>query len=206
MTHNVRRRRVDYELIEEMIAPGSRVLDLGCGDGRLLEELIEQKNVVGRGVEIDDQRVIECVERGLAVFHGDLVEGLSYYGDASFDTVILSQTLQQTLDPRKVLREMLRVGKRAIISFPNFGHWSIRLKLLLTGRMPRTRNLPHQWYDTPNVHLLTVRDFREFAAKERTRVLREIFLNLRGERVVPLLENWRASTAIFLLEKSTFPE
>ena len=200
MTHNVRRRRVDYELIEEMIVPGSRVLDLGCGDGRLLEELIEQKNVVGRGVEIDDQRVIECVERGLAVFHGDLLEGLSYYGDASFDTVILSQTLQQTLDPRKVLREMLRVGKRAIISFPNFGHWSIRLKLLLTGRMPRTRNLPHQWYDTPNVHLLTVRDFREFAEKEGTRILSEIFLDLRGERMVPLMENWRASTAIFLLE------
>jgi methionine biosynthesis protein MetW len=202
MTHNMRRRRVDYELIEEMIAPGSRVLDLGCGDGTLLQELIEQKNVVGRGVEINDQRVLECVDRGLAVFHGDLLEGLSYYGDRSFDTVILSQTLQQTLDPRKVLREMLRVGKQAIISFPNFGHWSVRLQLVFTGRMPRTRHLPHQWYDTPNVHLLTVRDFREFAEKEGTRILREVFLNLSGRRMIPLLENWRASTAIFLLEKT----
>ncbi|NLX57624.1 MAG: methionine biosynthesis protein MetW [Phycisphaerae bacterium] len=202
MTNGVRRRRVDYELIEEMIAPGSRVLDLGCGDGALLQELVEQKNVVGRGVEINDQRVLECVDRGLAVFHGDLIEGLSYYGDQSFDTVILSQTLQQTLDPRKVLREMLRVGKRAIISFPNFGHWSIRLQLVFTGRMPRTRHLPHQWYDTPNVHLLTVRDFREFAGKEGTRILREVFLNLGGRRMIPLLENWRASTAIFLLEKA----
>ncbi|HOI55092.1 MAG TPA: methionine biosynthesis protein MetW [Phycisphaerae bacterium] len=202
MTNGVRRRRVDYELIEEMIAPGSRVLDLGCGDGALLQELVEQKNVVGRGVEINDQRVLECVDRGLAVFHGDLIEGLSYYGDQSFDTVILSQTLQQTLDPRKVLREMLRVGKRAIISFPNFGHWSIRLQLVFTGRMPRTRHLPHQWYDTPNVHLLTVRDFREFADKEGTRILREVFLNLGGQRMIPLLENWRASTAIFLLEKA----
>lgn len=202
MTNGVRRRRVDYELIEEMIAPGSRVLDLGCGDGALLQELVEQKNVVGRGVEINDQRVLECVDRGLAVFHGDLIEGLSYYGDQSFDTVILSQTLQQTLDPRKVLREMLRVGKRAIISFPNFGHWSIRLQLVFTGRMPRTRHLPHQWYDTPNVHLLTVRDFREFAGKEGTRILREVFLNLGGQRMIPLLENWRASTAIFLLEKA----
>jgi len=202
MTNGVRRRRVDYELIEEMIAPGSRVLDLGCGDGALLQELVEQKNVVGRGVEINDQRVLECVDRGLAVFHGDLIVWLSYYGDQSFDTVILSQTLQQTLDPRKVLREMLRVGKRAIISFPNFGHWSIRLQLVFTGRMPRTRHLPHQWYDTPNVHLLTVRDFREFADKEGTRILREVFLNLGGQRMIPLLENWRASTAIFLLEKA----
>jgi methionine biosynthesis protein MetW len=202
MTHNVRRRRVDYELIEEMIVPGSRVLDLGCGDGTLLEELVEQKNVVGRGVEINDQRVLECVDRGLAVFHGDLLEGLSYYGDKSFDTVILSQTLQQTLDPRKVLREMLRVGRQAIISFPNFGHWSVRLQLVFAGRMPRTRHLPHQWYDTPNVHLLTVRDFRDFAGREGTRILREVFLNIRGEKITAVLENWRASTAIFQLERS----
>jgi len=202
MTNGKRRRRVDYELIEEMIAPGSRVLDLGCGDGRLLEELVEKREVVARGVEINEDRVIECVGRGLAVFHGDMLEGLSYYGRQTFDTVILSQTLQQALDPRKVVREMLRVGRQAIISFPNFGHWSLRLQLLLGGTMPRTRHLPYQWYDTPNVHLLTVKDFRRFAAKENTRVLSQIFLTAYGHRMLPLLENLRAATAIFLLEKA----
>jgi len=202
MTTGKRRRRVDYELIEEMIPPDSRVLDLGCGDGQLLEELVEKKHVVARGVEINEDRVIECVGRGLAVFHGDMLEGLSYYGDQTFDTVILSQTLQQTLDPRKVVREILRVGRQAIISFPNFGHWSIRLQLLLGGLMPRTRILPYQWYNTPNVHLLTVKDFRRFVAKEKVRVLGEIFLSIHGRRKRALLENLRAATAIFLIEKS----
>lgn len=201
MTGNRRRRRVDYELIEELIEPGSRVLDLGCGDGTLLEELVTRKQVVGRGVEIDERHVLESVKRGLAVYHGDLLEGLSFYGDRSFDTVILSQTLQQTLDPRKVLREMLRVGRRAVISFPNFGHWSTRLQLCFLGRMPRTRHLPYQWYDTPNVHLLTVRDFRRFAQRENVRVLRQKFLSSRGTPITPVWENLRASVAIFQLEK-----
>lgn len=201
MTGNRRRRRVDYELIEELIEPGSRVLDLGCGDGTLLEELVTRKQVVGRGVEIDERHVLESVKRGLAVYHGDLLEGLSFYGDRSFDTVILSQTLQQTLDPRKVLREMLRVGRRAVISFPNFGHWSTRLQLCFLGRMPRTRHLPYQWYDTPNVHLLTVKDFRHFAQRENVRVLRQKFLSSRGTHIVPVWENLRASVAIFQLEK-----
>jgi methionine biosynthesis protein MetW len=202
MTKGTRRRRVDYELIEEMIEPGSRILDLGCGDGELLAELIERKDCVGRGVDIDDRRVLECVGRGLAVFHGDLLEGLGFYGDASFDTVILGQTLQQTLDPRRVVREMLRVGRRGIISFPNFGHWRVRLQLALGGRMPRTRHLPHNWYDTPNVHLLTVKDFRRFAATERVRILREIFLTAQGTKLVPCCANLRAALAIFLIEKS----
>jgi methionine biosynthesis protein MetW len=202
MTKGTLRRRVDYELIEEMIAEGSRVLDLGCGDGCLLAELEEKKGVVGRGVELNEERVIECVSRGLAVFHGDLLEGLSFYGDQSFDTVILSQTLQQTLDPRRVLREMLRVGRQGIISFPNFGHWIVRTQLLMTGRMPRSKHLPHQWYDTPNIHLLTVKDFREFARAEGVQILSEVFLNARGERLAAVLPNLRAATAIFQVEKA----
>jgi len=142
------------------------------------------------------------VGRGLAVYHGDLLEGLSFYGDQSFDTVILSQTLQQTLDPRRVLREMLRVGRQAIISFPNFGHWIVRVQLMVTGRMPRTKHLPHQWYDTPNIHLLTVKDFREFARAEKVRILNEVFLNAAGERLAAVLPNLRAATAIFQVEKA----
>lgn len=202
MTRGTPRRRVDYELIEQMIEPGSRVLDLGCGDGQLLEELIARKGCIGRGVEISDHRVTECVAKGLAVFHGDMLEGLGYYGEGAFDTVILSRTLQQTLDPQRVVREMLRVGHRAIISFPNFGHWSIRLQLMFTGRMPRTRHLPHHWYNTPNVHLLTLRDFRDFADAEGVRILRELYLTNQGELLRTRLPNLRAALAIFHIEKA----
>ncbi|GAH85907.1 unnamed protein product, partial [marine sediment metagenome] len=151
--------RVDYEYIEAHVPDGTRVLDLGCGDGTLLEHLIREKHVDPFGIEIDERAVQGCISRNVPVYHGDMLEGMAMMADDSFDCIVLSQTLQQTLKPARVLEEMLRIGRKAIISFPNFGHWRVRLKLLLGGKMPVTHVLPYAWHDTPNVHLLTIRDF-----------------------------------------------
>lgn len=151
--------RVDLALIAEMIAPGSRVLDVGCGDGQLLALLARTKNVDGRGVELSQEGVNACVTRGLSVVQGDADADLRDYPNDAFDYVILSQTIQATRNPREVLTQMKRIGRRAIVSFPNFGNWRVRLQLLWFGRMPVTRSLDQAWYDTPNIHLCTVRDF-----------------------------------------------
>lgn len=151
--------RIDLELIAGLVTPGSRVLDVGCGDGALLSLLERRRQVDGRGVEISQAGVNECVSRGLSVIQGDADRDLVYYPDDAFDFVVLSQTIQATRNPKTVLTELLRIGERAIVSFPNFGHWSIRLSLGLYGRMPVTRNLTHSWYDTPNIHFCTIRDF-----------------------------------------------
>ena len=153
--------RVDLLVVAQMVEPGARVLDVGCGDGELLKILTETKNVDGRGIEISRAGVNLCVAKGLAVIQGDADTDLADYPDDAFDYVILSQTLQATWQPRVVLEHMLRIGSRAIVSFPNFGHWKIRLMLLMFGRMPRTDNLPDTWYDTQNIHFCTIRDFRE---------------------------------------------
>jgi methionine biosynthesis protein MetW len=193
--------RLDYELIESLVPEGAKVLDLGCGDGQLLADLIEYRGCEGRGVEIDDEAVLECVNRGVAVYQGDMLEGMGFYRDQQFDVVILSQTLQQTMDPPKVIHEMLRVGKRAIISFPNFGHWWVRLQLLLGGRMPHNRLLPYHWYNTPNVHFCTIKDFREFCDRQNLLRVAEIFLSGGSRRISRFLANWRASIAIFQIER-----
>ena len=193
--------RLDYELIESLVPEGAKVLDLGCGDGQLLADLIEYRNCEGRGVEIGDEAVLECVNRGVAVYQGDMLEGIGFYRDQQFDVVILSQTLQQTMDPPKVIHEMLRVGKRAIISFPNFGHWWVRLQLLLGGRMPHNRLLPYHWYNTPNVHFCTIKDFREFCDRQNLLRVAEIFLSGGNRRISATLANWRASIAIFQIER-----
>ena len=193
--------RLDYELIESLVPEGAKVLDLGCGDGQLLADLIEYRGCEGRGVEIGDEAVLECVNRGVAVYQGDMIEGMGFYRDQQFDVVILSQTLQQTMDPPKVIHEMLRVGKRAIISFPNFGHWWVRLQLLMGGRMPHNRLLPYHWYNTPNVHFCTIKDFREFCDRQNLARVAEIFLSVANRRISPPLANWRASIAIFQIER-----
>ena len=196
------RRRLDYELIQAWVPAKARVLDLGCGDGRLLADLVEHRDCQGRGIEINEQAVVACIQRGVAVYHGDMLEGMGFYGEHSFDVVILSQTLQQTSDPVRVIREMLRVGETAIISFPNFGYWRVRLQLLFTGRMPRNDLLPYAWFDTPNVHLCTVTDFRRLCKGEKLEQVRETFLVPPSRQIGPALANWRAGLAIFQVRRS----
>lgn len=159
-------------LIEQEIPPGASVLDLGCGDGVLLARLIGEKKIRGQGIELDAQGVFECVARKVPVFQTDLDGGLKGFADQSFDYVVLEETIQTLHRPDEVLREMLRVGRTGIISFPNFGHWRVRLDLLLRGHMPKTDVLPYQWYDTPNIHLLTLADFLEWARQHHITVNR----------------------------------
>jgi methionine biosynthesis protein MetW len=151
--------RVDLLNLASMVEPGSRVLDVGCGDGSLLRLLAEKRNVDARGIELSQSGVNLCVAKGLSVIQGDADTDLVYYPDGSFDYVILSQTLQAMRQPRIVIEHMLRIGRRAIVSFPNFGHWKIRLQLLANGRMPVTKNLAYTWYETPNIHFCTINDF-----------------------------------------------
>jgi methionine biosynthesis protein MetW len=187
--------RRDFQIIGELIEPGTRVLDLGCGEGELLEWLKEHKEVDGRGVEMTGTRVQKAISRGVTVYQGNLESAVSEYPDQVFDYVILSQTLQETRDPLKVLRGMLRVGKRAIVAFPNFGHYSVRLATLWTGRAPRTRLFPHEWFNSPNIHFLSVLDFETLASREHWRVEKRIFLS--GAKKVTSLPNLMAEVAVF---------
>jgi methionine biosynthesis protein MetW len=189
--------RSDYAIIGELIEPNTKVLDLGCGDGELLAWLAESKSVDARGIEIAGVRVQRAIARGVSVFHGDIEEALADLPSQAFDYVILSQTLQETREPLKILKEMLRVGRRAIIAFPNFGHWTVRLSHLFTGRAPRTTLFPHDWYDSPNIHFLTVLDFESLAAAQGWKVERRIFLS--GQRKVAMLPNLLAEVAVFLV-------
>ncbi len=191
--------RSDYAIIGEIVEPGTKVLDLGCGDGALLEWLVANKRVEARGVEISSERVQRAIARGVSVYQGDIDRGLADYPDQAFDYVVLSQTLQETRWPRRVLREMLRVGRRAIVAFPNFGHWRMRLSMLTTGRAPRTGLFPYEWYDSPNIHFLTVRDFEELANLEQLVVERRYFLS--GRRAVTALPNLLAEVAVFLVRR-----
>ena len=197
-----KKRRLDYELIQDLVPPNSRVLDLGCGDGQLLDALMRHKGCQGRGIEIDERAVGEAIRRGVPVYHGDMLEGMTHFRDDSFDVVILSQTLQQSADPVAVIHEMLRVGQAAIISFPNFGHWRVRLSLLLRGRMPMTGQLPYPWYSTPNVHLCTITDFFALCAEQRLNIVNEIFMAAPDKRIGSTLANCRAELAIFQLRST----
>ena len=172
--------RIDHRLMADMVEPGSRVLDLGCGDGELLRLLADTRDVDGRGLELSQRGVNDCVAKGLSVIQGDADTDLDAYPDDAFDYVILSQTLQATRRPKVVLENLLRIGRRAVVSFPNFGHWRVRVAIGLRGRMPVNDRLPYSWYDTPNIHFCTVRDFLELAAEVGARVERGVVLDRAG--------------------------
>jgi methionine biosynthesis protein MetW len=197
--------RVDLLLISEMVEPGSRVLDVGCGDGTLLQILAETRDVDARGVEISQAGVNQCVARGLSVVQGDADSDLINYPDHAFDYAILSQTIQATHRPRHVLEQLLRIGRHAIVSFPNFGHWKIRGQVLFQGRMPMTENLPNNWYDTPNIHFCTIKDFAALCAEIDAKVEQAIALNAMGQKLgfsAPLfLQNLVGQQAVFLLSR-----
>ena len=194
--------RLDYELIESLVPEGAAVLDLGCGDGQLLEELIAKRHARGSGVDISPAAVEACVARGLPVVHGDLDEGLADFADDSLDVVILSLSLQQLRRPRMAIREMARVGRLAIVSFPNFAHWSLRAQLAFRGRMPVSKDLPFQWWDTPNIHLCTIRDFRALCREEGLCIEREIALRALDRPPARLRRpNLTARIAIFCVRR-----
>ena len=197
-------RRIDYKLIADLVPHGSTVLDLACGDGELLADLVRGKHVHGSGVEISQAAVEACVGKGLSVFHGDLDEGLADFQDGSHDVVILSLSLQQLRRPRMIVREMVRVGRLAIVSFPNFAHWTARYQLFFRGRMPVSRELPYQWWDTPNIHLCTINDFRTLCREEGLSILQEQYLRSVDKPAPPrvVAPNLMARIAIFAVTRS----
>lgn len=197
--------RVDLQAIAKLVAPNSRVLDVGCGDGALLELLSRSKGADARGIEISQAGVNECVARGLSVIQGDADTDLADYPEGAFDYVILSQTLQATMDPKRVLDQLLRIGHHVIVSFPNFGYWQNRMYLMFKGRMPVTDYLPYSWYDTPNIHFCTIRDFVELTREVDCTMVKAEALNGAGKRI-PINAPWWlwnlfGEQAVFLLRR-----
>ncbi|MDG6914956.1 MAG: methionine biosynthesis protein MetW [Nitrososphaerota archaeon] len=191
--------RLDYRVIADWVARDSSVLDLGCGDGELLSILVAEKGVRANGIEIDEQAIYKCVERGLSVFHEDIEVGISGYPDESFDYVVMNGSLQQVQKPDAVFREALRVGKKLIVGFPNFSHISSRLQMLFSGKVPVTPSLPYQWYDTPNLHFLSISDFHDYCRLRGLRIEGAAYLT--KDRRVSVLPNLFAEQGLFLLSK-----
>ena len=193
--------RGDYAIFSEIVAPKTCVLDLGCGDGELLSWLADNKDVDARGVEMDGAKVQKAIAKGVSCYQGNIEECLADYPDHAFDYVILSQTLQEVRQPLQVLNDMLRVGRRALVAFPNFGHWRVRLAHLLTGRAPKTTRFPHDWFDSPNIHFFTIDDFEILAAREEWHIEKRVFLD--GNREVKMMPNLLAETAVYLVRRNS---
>jgi methionine biosynthesis protein MetW len=202
-----KKMRVDLALIAGMIAPGTRVLDIGCSDGALIDHLFRNLGCDARGLEIDMDAVTQAVTHGLPVMQGDADTDLATYPDGAFDYVVLSRTLQAVEQPREVLRQMLRIGTRALVSFPNFGHWQVRLQLLRTGRMPMTSTWSRPWYETPNIHPCTILDFRELCAQEGYAVEQWLAVDDAGRKSPWRKSLWLANVfgeqAMFVMRKVT---
>jgi len=201
--------RYDLQIVASWIPSGAKVLGLGCGEGDLLYFLKHQKQVKGSGIEKNEARVAACIEKGLTVLQGDINAEILDYPDDAFDYVICTLTLQQVYDPASLIRAMLRIGKKGIVSFPNFSHWRIRWQLLLTGNAPKTKQLPYEWYNTPNIRVITLRDFRKFAQKVGIRIVKEVAINTNNQdrrgTVTRRLSDWRGTYGIFMVEKHSSP-
>ena len=193
----------EFKIIATLLPHQSRVLDVGCGDGTLIKALINEKNIDARGIELGENNVKECISRGLSVIQGNAETELSQFPDKAFDFVILSQTLQAFYQPENVLEQLLRIGHRVIISIPNFGYWQIRAKLLFSGKMPVTNSLPYSWYDTPNLHMCSIKDFYQFCEKKKIKIDRIIGIN--GEKTSSIyrinleMKNLLSEVGIFLV-------
>jgi methionine biosynthesis protein MetW len=196
--------RFDLHLVASWIEPGSKVLDLGCGDGDLLLYLKTHKSIEGKGVERDEAKAARCIQMGLSVLQGDMNEEIEDFPDRSFDYVVLSQTLQQVYEPERLIRSILRIGHKGIVSFPNFSHWWVRLQLLLTGYAPVTKQLPYQWYDTPNIRVITIKDFERFSREAGFQIVQTAAINTQNQekygRMIRYLPNLRASYGLFLIQ------
>ena len=199
--------RYDLQIIASWIETRTRVIDLGCGEGNLLKYLITRKQVIGTGIERNEAKVADCIAKGLSVLQGDINEEVLDYPDNTFDYVILSQTLQQVYEPAALIRSMLRVGKKCIVSFPNFSHWGPRLQLLLSGYAPVTTQLPYEWYNTPNIRVITIKDFRKFIHEVGFNILKEVAIDThsadRYGKAIRFLPNLRATYGIFLIGNGT---
>lgn len=197
-------RQLNYEVVCDIIPDGARVLDLGCGDGTLFSKLVKEKNIKGVGVEINKDEVIKALDKGVSVIQGDIDEGLKQFPDESFDYAILNQTLQAAQKPDFVMDEMLRVAKKAVVSFPNFAYWRVRFYLFFKGKMPKSKALPYEWYNTPNIHLMTVNDFFEFCKKRNIKILKSVYLTknkCRSGILVRTITNFFSEEVVFVVSK-----
>ncbi len=197
-------QQLNYEVVTDIIPENAKVLDLGCGDGTLFSKLIKEKNVTGVGVEINKDEVIKALDKGVAVIQGDIDKGLKQFPDKSFDYAILNQTLQSTEKPDLVMDEMLRTAKKAIVSFPNFAYWKVRFYLFFKGKMPKSKSLPYEWYNTPNIHLMTVNDFFEFCKKRNIKILKSVYLTRNKARsgiLVRTITNFFSEEVIFVVSR-----